>query len=165
MPTNNKKPQLPAIQHEQPPAKKNVYKPRRIKPTDHAKYYIVKESGKADIILPLDANENRRQRQLDAAAYRGFLKDYIGTKHKKNELSGMKPNEVKQLGEALKIADELDRMAWQDDIPMKPRSGGINDLDELMESAVNAGMKIKEKMQKSQKKVIDAKTTDIVEEE
>jgi len=72
----------------------------------------------------------------------------------------MKPTEVKQLGEALKIADELDRMAWQNDIPLKPRTGSMDDMEELLEKAVTTGMKMKAKMQKNLK-VIEAETTDV----
>lgn len=166
MPTTRKKPEIipdrePSGGNEQTSlAKKRSFKPRRIKPTDHAKYYIVRQSGKHDIILPLDANENRRQRQLDAAEYRGLLKEYIGQKHKNKQIDKMKPTEVKQLGEALKIADELDRMAWQNDIPLKPRTGSMDDMEELLEKAVTTGMKMKAKMQKNLK-VIEAETTDV----
>jgi hypothetical protein len=152
-----------APEQDQPPATHKAFKPRRIKPSDHAKYYIVKEKNRPDIILPLDANENRRQRQLDSAEYRGLLKRYMGDKQKRGELDRMKPAELKQLGESLKIADELDRMVWVDDIPLKPRTGAVDDLEGLMESAVKAGMNLKAKEQKRQK-VIDAESSDVTAE-
>jgi hypothetical protein len=159
------KEQPPATTGDQPPAPQKAFKPRRIKPSDHAKYYIVKQGGgKPDLTLPLDANENRRQRQLDSAEYRGLIKEYMGEKHQKRELQRMKPQELKRLGEALKIADELDRNVWVDDIPLKPRTGAVEDLQGLMEKASGFGSAIKKRREKQAEVVIDAESSDVTAE-
>ena len=63
--------QLPA---EVPPVPPKKYKPQKIKPTDHAKFYVVKERGKQPFNLAQDKTENRKLWQLTNEAFKAVGK-------------------------------------------------------------------------------------------
>jgi len=151
------KEQLPAV------ATKHPFRPRKIEPSDHAKFYVVKEKGKEAFVLPLDKHESKKKRQLDVARARGLINSWMdGIEKNKEEMT---PLNFKQLTDAMKNLDEIEEKAYDNDVPIRPRTGNSepDDLDELMANAVKAGMKVKERQMESaaRNKPIDVEADDV----
>jgi len=130
----------------------------KVKETDHAEILLVKRTGKPDIELPLNKNSSRRLRQMDAAQFRGTLREYMDLLHKSKKLEELEPIQLKQLADAARVSDELTASAWEDE-RSTASDGSVqrkDDNTDLISQAVKAGMKLKKEADK-----ISAKNTPI----
>jgi len=158
--TDRKKPEPDVQPPAQPPAK-IPFRPRKIKPTDISKYHIISDRGKTDFVHPFDENEARRNRQLKSSRIGGILNQYWDKLEKRIRKEDVPPRDIKAAIDSYKAWAESDERAWAGDIAPKPRTGSVEDLDELMESAVTAFSRAKDKHEN--KSAIDVKATEVPE--
>jgi len=127
-----------------------------IRNTDHAQMLVIKRRGKPNIEMALDMRHAKRKWQMDAANYRALVNGMVDDLRKSGELSELSPLQLKQIGESLKTAAELDQMAYDDNSPV-PSDGGSNGKsggtasDNIIAQALEAGMSLKDEIDKLKK--------------
>jgi len=139
----------------------------KLKDTEYVQSLTIKRRGEGDLILPLDADQDKRFLQLSAAEFSGTLRDYIKdvieTKIRDKELT---PLQMKQLGECKEIEQKLHITAWG---PSGGEGGGKNAGDDemaMIAMAVTAGAELQKQTAaaKERAKPIETEAEDVGDE-
>lgn len=142
----------------------NIITTRRkpVKVDGHVNTLVIKLKGGELIELPIDADENKKMLQIEAAKYGALLGDFETSLKPKIKGCELTPLNMKQLGECHEIYQRLALGAWgTGELDTTPKNKG-DDLSELIRESVQAGQqlqKLEEKM-KGKNTPIEAEVTD-----
>ncbi len=135
-------------------------KKTKIKLSEHANVLTIRERGGKPVRLPISMDDNRKLAQYEAAKFRGILDEYMEAN--RDNLENAKPRELRELGEAWRIAHELATNAYSPNSADGPSGGGKTDDAKLFSEIARHSMEMGQKLEaaRAKQEPIEAETVE-----